>query len=237
MEYLDARRLTGPNLLWDEPGSILDVLCSPDEAEHLIERWQTYVQQMLSAVGWGDEPVCYRHLAGGVSLAFRAPIDALYAASEINEWAWECCLKELNGQPLPDFDARAAEISAAIAEEVNPPLLALQQAAEQHGVSFLWDDDEVSVGLGRGSRTWQFRELPAPAELDWNSCHDIPIGLITGTNGKTTTARLSSHILRCAGKSVGMSSTDWYGVNDRVIDRGDWFRPWRRPQCVARAGS
>ena len=32
MEFLDARRLTGPNLLWNRPGSILDVACSEDEA-------------------------------------------------------------------------------------------------------------------------------------------------------------------------------------------------------------
>jgi cyanophycin synthetase len=225
VEFLDARRLTGPNLLWDEAGSILDVCCEPGDAERLISCWERHVRQMLNAVGWGDEQTCHRRLSGGVSFAFSAPADALYAASAINEWAWECCQNELAGLPLADFADKLAEISAAIAEEVNPPLLALQKAAEAHGVSFLWDDDEVSVGHGSGSETWPFRALPNPDDLDWSRFHDIPSALITGTNGKTTTARLSAHIARSASKNVGMSSTDWYGVNDRIIDRGDWSGP------------
>jgi len=49
--------------------------------------------------------------------------------------------------------------------------------------------------------------------------------VVTGTNGKTTTVRLATHIARAAGKSCGLSSTDWIAVNDRVIDRGDWSGP------------
>ena len=32
MQFLDARRLTGPNLLFDTHGSVLDIACSADEA-------------------------------------------------------------------------------------------------------------------------------------------------------------------------------------------------------------
>jgi UDP-N-acetylmuramyl tripeptide synthase len=37
--------------------------------------------------------------------------------------------------------------------------------------------------------------------------------------------RLATHIVRAAGKNVGLSSTDWIAVNERVIDRGDWSGP------------
>ncbi len=225
MEFLDARRLTGPSLLWDKAGSILDVRCSARESERLIELWERHVRRMLQAVGWGRESTCHWRLSGGVSLAFSAPIDALYAASAINEWAWACCESDLTGSDMPDFSARVAEITAAIEEEVNLPLLQLEKAAAAHGVSFLWDDDEVSVGLGSGSETWPFRELPDPDQLDWTEYHDIPHGLVTGTNGKTTTARLAAHIIRRSGKIVGLSSTDWIAVNDDIIDRGDWSGP------------
>jgi UDP-N-acetylmuramyl tripeptide synthase len=70
-------------------------------------------------------------------------------------------------------------------------LLVLEQAAIAHGVSFLWDDDEVSVGLGTGSETWAVGELPDPSEVDWSAIHDIPTAIITGTNGKTTTVRIA----------------------------------------------
>ena len=35
MRFLDARRLTGPSVLFDSHGSILDVACTTAEAERL----------------------------------------------------------------------------------------------------------------------------------------------------------------------------------------------------------
>jgi cyanophycin synthetase len=225
MEYLDARRITGPGLLWDKPGSILDIGCTPKESIVLARVWQRHIRRMLDAIGWGEEETCHWPLSGGISLAFSAPIDALYAASAINEWAWACCVAELDGGDEPDFDQTVADINAAIVEEVNPRLLELEAAADEHGVSFLWDDDDVSIGHGTGSETWPFRELPDPASLDWSRYHDVPVALVTGTNGKTTTVRLVQHILRGRDRIVGLSSTDWIAVNDRIIDRGDWSGP------------
>ncbi len=225
MEYLDVRRLTGPNVLWDKAGSILDVSCTSAEADRLIPFCESNIRLILDAVDWGRESVCHIRQAGGVSIALSGPIDALYAASAINEWAWACCDTEFNGAATVDFAETVAEIKDAIAAEVNPPLLVLEQAAMVHGVSFLWDDDEVSAGLGTGSRTWPFRELPDPAEIDWSAIHDVPAGIVTGTNGKTTTARIAKHILQTAGKTVGLSCTDWASVNDRIIDRDDWSGP------------
>ena len=180
---------------------------------------------MLEAIGWSDEDTCHWPLSGGVSLAFSAPIDLLYAASAINEWAWAACEAELSGGDASDFDEAVAAIESAIEEEANPRLLELEAAADAHGVSFLWDEDDVSVGHGNGSDTWPFRELPDPATLDWNQYHDVPVGLVTGTNGKTTTVRLAQHILRGCNWKVGLSSTDWIAVNDRIIERGDWSGP------------
>ncbi|MEN6407298.1 MAG: cyanophycin synthetase [Thermoguttaceae bacterium] len=53
----------------------------------------------------------------------------------------------------------------------------------------------------------------------------IPIVTVTGVNGKTTTTRFISHILRGTGKSVGMTCTDGIFVNDRRIDSGDCSGP------------
>jgi UDP-N-acetylmuramyl tripeptide synthase len=225
MEYLDARRLTGPNVLWDRPGSILDIACTAEEADRLIPFCESKIRQMLEAVGWDGESVCHVRLSGGASIAFSGPIDALYAASAINEWVWACCDAEFNGAAAPDFDETVAAIREAIAEEVNPPLLALEQAAADHGVSFLWDDDDVSVGHGAASQTWPFRELPDPGDVDWSALRDVPVGIVTGTNGKTTTSRIAKHILQTAGRNVGLSCTDWVSVNDSIIDRDDWSGP------------
>ncbi len=53
----------------------------------------------------------------------------------------------------------------------------------------------------------------------------MPIGIVTGTNGKTTSVRFAKHILREAGHNVGVSSTDWIAVNEHIIDRDDWSGP------------
>lgn len=49
----------------------------------------------------------------------------------------------------------------------------------------------------------------------------IPIIAITGTNGKTTTTRLSSHIQRQTGKTVGYTTTDAIYINEYVVEKGD----------------
>lgn len=53
----------------------------------------------------------------------------------------------------------------------------------------------------------------------------IPIVAVTGVNGKTTTTRFITHILRGTGKSVGMTCTDGIFLNDRRIDSGDCSGP------------
>ena len=226
MEFLDARRLTGPSLLFDDPGSILDVKCDEEAARRLIPVWEKNVRRMLQALEWpAARQYAAKRLIGGVSLGFTAPIDALYAASAVNEWAWAACDAELSGAEEPDFDEAVARLSREASEESNAPLLALESAAIEHGVTMLWDDDELSLGLGRHSQTWPVRDLPRPASIDWSAHGDIPLCLITGTNGKTTTVRLTANILRAAGNSVGLSSTDYIAINDQVVDRDDWSGP------------
>ncbi len=53
----------------------------------------------------------------------------------------------------------------------------------------------------------------------------IPIIAITGTNGKTTTARLIRHIMASRGLTVGMTSTDGIYIGDQRIATGDMSGP------------
>lgn len=53
----------------------------------------------------------------------------------------------------------------------------------------------------------------------------IPIFSITGTNGKTTTARLLAHILRLARKRVGLTTTEGVYIDGQPVFRGDAAGP------------
>jgi len=53
----------------------------------------------------------------------------------------------------------------------------------------------------------------------------IPVVAVTGTNGKTTTARLIAHLFAASGLRVGMTNTDGVHVAGRQIDSGDCSGP------------
>jgi cyanophycin synthetase len=225
MELLDSRRLTGPNLLLDRPGAILEVALSPEEAETAVAAWAAQVRRMLDAVGWTGAEIAARRFPGGASLAITAPIDGLYTATEINDWAWEAAEAAVAGREAPDFRMAAARLRDEIAREANPALLALQASAASHGVAFLSDNRAASVGLGKGSLCWPVHALPEPAGVDWGKVHDIPVLLVTGTNGKTTTVRLLAALVDASEQMAGTTSTDVVEVGGEVIERGDFSGP------------
>lgn len=227
MKLLDSRRLTGPNLLWDLEGAVLDVALSEEEARPLTEAWVRQAGRILEAVGWAAEELCVRSFPGGANLGLSAQIDRLYTATEVNEWALEAAVAELAGRAPSDADL--AEAAARLREETeherNPTLLALRDAANRRRLSFLWDADYVTLGRGAGSLTWEISNLPTPREVPWSEVSDIPTVLVTGTNGKTTTVRLLAAMVRAAGAVVGTTSTDRVEVDGEVLDQGDCSGP------------
>ena len=58
-----------------------------------------------------------------------------------------------------------------------------------------------------------------------NAPSTIPIAAITGTNGKTTTARMLAHIHKLAGKRVGLTTTDGVYIDGQRTVEGDMTGP------------
>ncbi len=221
----DARRLTGPGLLWNKPGAVMDVFFTGIDAAQVTALWETHARRVLDALGWQDQSVTHRTFTGGVNLAISAPMDQLYSAIFAAQTAWHFCTAELLDAHSGDFDQMVGDVKGVMVSESNPALIALIEAAEAHGVDILCDDDEISIGHGTGSQVWSVDSLPAPDDVDWSGLHNIPVAFITGTNGKTTTTRLLEAIARASGKVAGLTSTEFVRVGDDILDRGDYSGP------------
>ena len=61
----------------------------------------------------------------------------------------------------------------------------------------------------------------------------VPIAAVTGTNGKTTTSRMLAHILKMAGHTVGLSSSDGIYIDGNLSVEGDLTGP-RSAQMILR---
>jgi UDP-N-acetylmuramyl tripeptide synthase len=101
-------------------------------------------------------------------------------------------------------------------------LLAL---ACRHGVDALLDDETFSLGTGTGSRNWPLHELPKTDDLPWPEFGNIPIALVTGSNGKTTTVRLLAAMVHASGAVAGYNCTTGVVVDGCCIAQGDYAGP------------
>ena len=112
------------------------------------------------------------------------------------------------------------------------------------GVDFLTDDisksyKEIGGGICECNAAPGFRMHVAPSEgtprdvagkvMDMlfppGSNARIPIAGITGTNGKTTTSRMLTSIMKCAGFTTGMTSTDGVYIDGHLTVKGDMTGP------------
>jgi cyanophycin synthetase len=259
MTVADSRRLTGPSLLLDEPGAILDVHLDETIRDQAIAAWRAAAWRLLEAVGWSGQRLGARSFAGGASLALTAPADALYAATELNEAAWASAWAEVEGQAAEDEQATAARLRALIETERDPALSALREAARARGLTFLAGEDQVSVGSGTGVVVWRVlalqepapalqapapalqasapalgaaratqrlaSALPEPEAVDWARVHDIPVVLVTGSNGKTTVVRLLAAMASEAGLAAGITSTEGVSLGGVTLAEGDYSGP------------
>jgi len=226
MKCQDSRRLTGPNLQSPNPGAIAEVCFEPgDVPERLIALWRAAIAELESVISFSMGPLHTRFFDGGAALVCETEVDSLYSAVEANEWAIETANARFHGREGPSITAAVRAMEEVYDQERDSDLMALIQAARAREIPCLWDDDHFSVGYGRFSKTWERTSLPDVHGVPWTDLKAIPVVMVTGTNGKTTTARLAASILQWAGRTVGNSSTDGISVSGQVIESGDWTGP------------
>jgi cyanophycin synthetase len=97
--------------------------------------------------------------------------------------------------------------------------------AQERGLTFLLGEDQLSIGSGTGVLCWPTDSLPSPEDIDWKQVHDVPIVLVTGSNGKTTVVRFLASIFSAAGSIAGSTSTDGVTVGSEYLLEGDFSGP------------
>jgi cyanophycin synthetase len=237
VRLLDSRRLTGANLLTDSPGAVIDVSFGDREPDLVIGAWKEHARRLLAELDWSGSALRVRRFAGGANLVVTAPEDGLYTATELNETAWEAARDWIEGGQQRLLLRAARQLRAEYRDEERPRMMRLLQAARERDLPVLADEDQLTIGLGRRSHSWDLYELPHPDDVDWRGLGRIPTALVTGTNGKTTTVRLLAAIARAADSVAGVSSTDWLAMGDELLDRDDYAGPGgarrvlRDPRC------
>ncbi len=223
LELDGCRRLMGPNLFGQETGAVGDALCRGVDPAPILARWRDEARRILSALGKDAEILRTRLWDGGCTIFVSAEADQMIAATFVIEAAWHLTACRHIGQSGMAFETIVADIAGIAKAEANPALVALVAEAAERGIDRLLEDDHLTLGHGAGSQTWDTAALPAAPH--WAALHDIPVALVTGTNGKTTTTRLLAAMGTAAGKVSGLSSTDFVRVGDEIIDRGDYSGP------------
>jgi cyanophycin synthetase len=239
-------------LFFASTGAVLDVLEIPiDDA--LLAAWRDRVERAGARLGWVKPQTVARRHQGGVSLAITAPYDQLFLATEVNEWALCAALVERdpthwnaleglliaaalraaeNGATpsagvLPVIEESAAfeRFARLAAVESHAKLRALLTAADGRGLAHVFDESELTLGAGVGSRNFLLTALPEVADVAWRELRDIPTVLVTGSNGKTTTVRLIAACARAHGWRAGYNCTDGVFLDDAALASGDYSGP------------
>ena len=180
---------------------------------------------MLRAVGWPDAHIASRIFGGGASLAVGAPLDGLYAATLVNEWACEAAAASSPAARFRHSNPLRSPSGARSPRTASPPWW----RSPPRPPAAAWRASRATSGSrsasARARSSGTTTSCPTPDQVDWAAVHDVPLILVTGTNGKSTTVRLLAAMARAAGKVAGLSSSDWVRVGDEILDRGDYSGP------------
>ncbi len=219
----------GPNVYAAREGALLVVAI--DDSPHadelftqLLVACEAQIRALMAALQWPTPTIVARRDGLRASVFASAPIDALMTATEVNEQAWMWAEAGVRSETFT-VDIAGLQSLYDIEHAAQPAAAAVHTEALSRRVTVTFDDETLSVGSGDGSCTWPLALVPDVDLLPWNAIHDVPVALVTGSNGKTTTTRLVAAMWRAAGRVAGFCCSDGVWIDDLPLDSGDYSGP------------
>jgi len=212
---IEVRVLTGPNLYFPRPAIKLTLdasgVLSADPAT--VVGWQRALRVRSTVVGMAESTaraIAAAELAAAIVRRSGGAINARVAAvARVGD----------NRSVIVAFPFRRR----GLAEHFGGAVAAAFDRITRGGISPAAAIAEVGLAMAGVDPGETIRPLRP----------SIPVIAVTGTNGKTTTTRLISHLLQADGRVPGWSSTDGIVINGVEVESGDWSGPGGAARVLA----
>ncbi|MFH0751815.1 MAG: Mur ligase family protein [Chloroflexota bacterium] len=210
MRLVEIRLLEGPNLYRLEPAVKVEVAVGAEEAWHgERDAVEGVATRLWANVPPSRRPAEVARLAGWCGRlrveAGKGPAADVHVHRGADPGHW-----------IVSFPWRGAERARTLAEA------AWQLAGEAHLDPESVSSDHPDVVAAEGRISGASAHGPTMIrDVD----RRIPVVSISGTNGKSTVARMIAHVLGRAGRRVGLTTSDGIIVGGRMVEPGDWTGP------------
>lgn len=220
----DLRGLEGPNIYYGQPAVKLQLWSDRDIRSEIANAVKTWAQVTGTVIGYLQQVAQPENDGFLITTTFTTPFP------NVGERLAEGVAADLEAAERNDPDYSHDDLLFEVMrqrkrEEPSMPLLQMYAEARARDLPFLTNEDG-KITVGSGTRGFTFDpaglSLGLGVDVPWDQVGRIPVIAITGTNGKTTTVRLCTHILDAAGYRVGWTDTDGIMIDGELIEEGDW---------------
>jgi hypothetical protein len=131
--------------------------------------------------------------------------------------AWQQGRITLNRAQLARWLAEFDQLPTSLP---GPSLTSMHQRLWQQGIAWEWLG-EGRTRIGEGARQQVITGVPTELPLNALEAWHVPIYTVTGSVGKTTTARLLSQLLQDSGNTLALAASDGAWIGSQQVMEGD----------------
>lgn len=220
-----SSRLLGQSRFFSVAGAVIDISCDKDNNQQIAELFEDELHYVLAKLPVKAYDVKVLVFQNGINIALSYPYDLLMVACDMLDWLW-LEIVDFFDNNLPIRRQKAVKIFTQMIEE-NQQLILRKIYTKAQNLKLNFSIYKDIIILGSGTRQFRIKQnqVVKLTDIPWKKIANVPSILVTGTNGKTTTTRLTEFICRKAKLKSGYCSTDWVMINGRLVEEGDLSGP------------